>query len=132
MLTGLNHITLVVSDLENSLFFYVDVLGFDAHVKWDKGAYLSLPDLWLCLSLDTPKPSQDYSHLALNVEQAQFGAFAQKLKDADVKRWKENTSEGDSLYILDPDNHKLEIHSGSLHSRLESLKSKPYKGLQWL
>ncbi|HEX5514181.1 MAG TPA: glutathione transferase, partial [Gammaproteobacteria bacterium] len=44
--------------------------------------------------------------------------------------WKDNKSEGDSLYFLDPDGHKLEIHVGDLESRLAALREKPYEGLQ--
>ncbi|TMP28375.1 hypothetical protein CWB99_11700 [Pseudoalteromonas rubra] len=63
MITGLNHITLAVSDLQQSIHFYMDVLGFTGHVKWETGAYLSVGELWLCLSSDTPCPKTDYTHL---------------------------------------------------------------------
>ena len=132
MLRGINHITLAVSDVDTAVDFYTRLLGFTGHVIWDKGAYLSLPDLWLCLSLDTPKPSQDYTHIAFDIEQRDFDGFVKTLLSAGVKSWKQNTSEGDSMYILDPDGHKLEIHCGSLESRLESLRTKPYSGLKWL
>lgn len=42
MLTGLNHITLAVSDIERSLAFYTEILGFVGRVKWQSGAYLSV------------------------------------------------------------------------------------------
>lgn len=48
MLKGLNHITIAVSDLDTSLWFYSQLLGMQAHVRWDKGACLN--DLWFCLS----------------------------------------------------------------------------------
>lgn len=131
MLTGLNHITLAVNDLERSLTFYTQVLGFDPHVRWDGGAYLSLGDLWLCLSVDQACPGQDYSHIALDISEKDFNAFADRLRAEQVIEWKRNSSEGASLYILDPDGHKLEVHSGSLASRLESLISNPYSGLTW-
>jgi hypothetical protein len=38
------------------------------------------------------------------------------------KIFKESFSEGDSLYFLDPDGHKLEIHVGNWQSRIEAKK----------
>ncbi|KKD60822.1 glutathione transferase [Grimontia sp. AD028] len=132
MLKGLNHITLAVSDLERSLAFYRDVLGFQGHVRWDGGAYLSLSDLWLCLSVDEPCEKNDYSHIALDIDDENFKAFTASARKKGVSEWKQNHSEGKSLYLLDPDGHKLEIHAGGLQSRLDSLKAKPYSGLTWL
>jgi catechol 2,3-dioxygenase-like lactoylglutathione lyase family enzyme len=132
VILGLNHITIAVSDLELSLQFYRDVLGFTAHAKWDKGAYLSVGELWFCLSLDKPCPKTDYTHVAFTIDQKEFKAFAERIVSLDLEVWKQNKSEGLSLYILDPDGYKLEMHSGSLKSRLESLKAKPYDGLVWL
>jgi len=131
MLRGLNHITIAVRDIDKSFRFYTQLLGFKPHVRWDAGAYLSLGDLWLCLSCDTAIPRQDYSHIALDCAADKFNLIAAQLRESNVIEWKKNTSEGDSLYFLDPDGYKLEIHCGNLQSRLASLKEKPYKGLVW-
>ncbi|PAR45899.1 hypothetical protein CGT94_18000 [Vibrio metoecus] len=132
MISGLNHITLAVSDLERSLKFYIDTLGFTGHVKWDSGAYISIGDVWLCLSCDSPCPKTDYTHIAFDICSENFELFSSRLISFDIEIWKQNISEGQSIYILDPDGHKLKIHVGSLNSRLETLKSKPYSGLVWL
>ncbi|MCB1755882.1 MAG: fosfomycin resistance glutathione transferase [Gammaproteobacteria bacterium] len=132
MISGLNHLTIAVSDLDRSLHFYTEVLGFQGHVKWDNGAYLSLGSLWFCLSCDEPCPKRDYTHIAFDIDASGFDTFSRRLKDLGVREWKSNKSEGQSLYILDPDGHKLEIHVGSLESRLQSLASEPYKGMTWL
>ena len=71
-LLGLNHLTIAVSNIENSLHFYIDLLGFHGHVKWETGAYLSLGDLWFCLSLDKPAIGMDYSHIAFGVVPKSF------------------------------------------------------------
>ncbi|WP_338290483.1 VOC family protein [Planctobacterium marinum] len=132
MISGINHLTFAVSDLEVSLDFYSNLLGLAAEVKWNNGAYLSGPGIWLCLTKGRPNPDQDYSHVAFSVESEQFTALQEKIVAAGFGTWQENTSEGDSLYFLDPDNHKLEIHCGNLSQRLDSLKQKPYAGLKWL
>lgn len=52
MLSGFNHLTLAVTDVPRSVSFYHDLLRLQLDATWDNGAYLSLPGLWLCLSLD--------------------------------------------------------------------------------
>ncbi len=132
MISGLNHVTLAVSNLDRSLGFYIDILGFKGHVKWDSGAYLSVGEIWICLSCDEPCPKADYTHIAFDISPNNFKAFSSRVLSSGVEVWKKNKSEGQSLYILDPDGHKLEVHVGSLGSRLEALQSKPYSGLVWL
>ncbi len=132
MITGINHITLAVSDLNTSLKFYIDTLGFTGHVKWDNGAYLTIGDLWLCLSCDAPCPKVDYSHIAFSISLADYDKFCARMTSNGIKQWKETKSHGESFYLLDPDGHKLEIHTGDLHSRLKALETSPYSGLVYL
>ena len=77
--------------------------------------------LWLCLSHDPdtrPEPTPDYTHVAFDVAAEDFEAAVIRVRGSEATIWKENFSEGDSLYFLDPDGHKLELHVGSLQSRL--------------
>lgn len=134
VITGVNHITLAVGDLTRSFRFYVDVLGLKPIAKWSRGAYLSAGKDWFCLSLDAATrkgPHPEYTHLAFSVSKDDFPGWVERIQSSDAMPWKENTSEGDSLYFLDPDGHKLEVHVGNLESRLAALKEKPYPGLEW-
>ena len=134
MLTGLNHLTLAVSDLHSSVYFYQQILGLKLHAKWDRGAYLECCGLWLCLSFDPNrsyvKPeSSDYTHYAFSIEEKDFDQFLVKLEQAGITSWKINKSQGKSFYFLDPDGHKLEVHIGGLSERLEACGHTPYDGM---
>lgn len=134
MLTGLSHLTLAVTDLPRSVSFYHDLLQLRLDATWDNGAYLSLPGLWLCLSLDPLRPSvpaAEYTHAAFTVGADDFAALVQRLRAAGVVEWRDNRSEGASFYFLDPDGHKLEAHVGDLASRLQACRAKPYPGMQF-
>lgn len=135
MLTGLNHLTLAVSDLPRSLDFYTQVLGCRLHERWDAGAYLTLGGLWLCLSLNAKRQTvatpPDYTHYALNIAQTGFAAFVAHARALGVRKWKTNRSEGDSFYFLDPDCHALEAHVGTLESRLAQCQLQPYAGMKF-
>ena len=76
--------------------------------------------LWLCLTLEefvNSVPRSDYTHVAFDIPQEGFGLLSERIRKV-AEIWQENTSEGTSLYFLDPDGHKLELHVGNLASRL--------------
>ncbi|MBT3584207.1 MAG: glutathione transferase [Halobacteriovoraceae bacterium] len=124
-INGINHITFSVSNLERSFKFYQDILGLTPKLKWDKGAYFLTGKLWLCLSLDDKtrvKALEEYSHIAFDVSKENFLDISNHIINSKVEIFKQNESEGDSLYFLDPDGHKLEIHCGTLDDRINSYK----------
>lgn len=128
---GINHITLAVSDVARSLAFYRDVLGFRARAVWQNGAYLDAGSLWLCLSHDEcarTSPHPDYTHIAFTVADADYSVLSAYLT-ATCPIWKEDRSEGASTYFLDPDGHRLEIHHGSLQSRLRHYRESGSAGV---
>ncbi len=45
MISGLNHVTISVSDLQRSFHFYTQILDFKPMLKWIKRAYLTAGDL---------------------------------------------------------------------------------------
>jgi catechol 2,3-dioxygenase-like lactoylglutathione lyase family enzyme len=131
-ITGLNHITLAVTDLDRSLAFYRDTLGCTVRALWTDGAYLQAGGVWLCLSRDDAMrsaPRPDYTHLAFSVAEGDFAALSERLT-AECPIWKKNRSEGASTYFLDPDGHKLELHIGSLQTRLDHYLAHPEKGVR--
>jgi len=133
MITGINHITLSVSDLERSFRFYVEVVGLNPVARWARGAYLKAGDGWICLSLDADTRDgmlPEYTHLAFSISKASFRECAGHVRARGAALWKTNESEGQSLYFLDPDGHKLELHVGDLESRLAALRDHPYDGLE--
>lgn len=99
--SGLNRLTLAVSDLERSVAFYREVLGCTPRAIWSDGAYMEAGTVWLCLSKDAEvrtAPHPDYSHIAFDVEAASFDALCAAVV-AEAPVWKQNTSEGLSLYF---------------------------------
>ncbi|WP_224814437.1 VOC family protein [Hasllibacter sp. MH4015] len=131
-ITGLNHITLAVSDLPRALDFYRDVLGARQVTDAPGSVYLDLGGIWLCLErADHVTTRADDTHIALSCGKADFDALAARIS-ARAALWKVNRSEGASLYFLDPDGHKLELHIGDLASRLVHYRSHPDKGVRVL
>jgi len=134
MITEINHITLAVSNIDRSFNFYRNILELKPLCSWDKGAYFLIGDFWFCLNVDkTVKPDPGYTHYAFSVTQENFQILKQRLIDSGVRIFQQNTSEGDSLYFLDPDSHKLEIHIGNWQSRIAAKKqnSGGWRNIKW-
>jgi len=68
MITGVNHITLAVKNVETSFTFYKDLLRFSPLCKWNKGAYFLVGDFWFCLNHDENRiVNPCYTHYAFSV-----------------------------------------------------------------
>lgn len=127
MITGLNHITISVRSLDKSFSFYKDILGFRPKIKWNKGAYFEVGNLWIVIFEDgnvRVNELTEYTHFAFSVAEENFSAMSKRIIESKAKIFQENSSEGDSLYFLDPNGHKLEIHCGDLESRLNHYRGK--------
>ena len=132
MISGINHLTLAVRDLETSFAFYKDVLGLRPVAKWYKGAYFEAGHDWICLNLDPTTRTEclaEYTHVAFTVSSENFAAAVERLRAAGAQQWQKNRSPGESFYFLDPDGHKLEIHDSDLSARMKALKENPPKEL---
>jgi catechol 2,3-dioxygenase-like lactoylglutathione lyase family enzyme len=135
VITGINHLTLSVTNVEQSLDFYTRVLGFRTVARWPKGAYLLAGDFWVCLVFDgeTRKTAlPEYTHIAFTIAPQDFDAMSQRIRSSGAKVWQENRTEGASLYFLDPNGHKLEIHASDLNARLTDAREHPWEGLERL
>jgi catechol 2,3-dioxygenase-like lactoylglutathione lyase family enzyme len=130
-MTRVNHVTFAVNDLDAALAFYVEVLGLRPVARWRKAAYLRAGSTWIALVQDarrSPDPSADYGHLAFEAGAEGYEAVAGRIRASGATVWQENTSEGASLYFLDPSGNKLELHATRLEDRMAWLEAHPPEG----
>lgn len=127
MIQCVSHVTLAVADLDRAVSFYTDSLGLRLAARWEQGAYLAAGDLWLALALDPDAvPASGATHVAFAVTADDFDAVCDRVLAYGAEEWRGNRSEGASLYVLDPDGHQLEVHVGTLASRLDALAGSPH------
>jgi glutathione S-transferase fosA5 len=134
MITGINHITLSIGDVERSFAFYTNVLGFRAVAKWPKGAYLLAGNTWIAIVVDQHVRQTkllEYTHIAFGVAAQDFATLSERISASGAEVWQDNWTEGASLYFVDPDGHKLEIHASDLETRLKTARANPWEGLEF-
>lgn len=111
---GINHVTFAVGDLDASLEFYRDVLGFRVAARWRHGAYLTVSGVWLVLMRTADRGGAGEGgqlRISFRVEENEFGSLAQRVIDSGAAVWNHKTQNQGSLRFSDPDGHRLEIHT---------------------
>ena len=128
MIKGFNHLTLSVSDLDKSLSFYSDIFGMKLRFKSSRTIYLEGGELWLALYLDPnvrQGPLKEYTHFAFDVTSDSLKFIEFQVEKYNIELFQGNTSQGNSLYLLDPDGHKVEVHIGNIEERIASYRANP-------
>lgn len=121
---GVHHLALICSDVEQTVTFYQDVLGFplvdvmenrdypgSTHFFMDIGndnllAFFDFPGLGLGPPVETLGSVQ---HVAISVDRASFESIRERLDAARVPYLGPDRGLTDSMYVKDPDGVQVEL-----------------------
>ena len=131
MISGINHLTWTVTNIEEAFRFYVEVLGFTPVMKSDRSAYCLAGDVWIAVVKGGSREDARYDHIAFQIDKVNYPRLVSKLINLGVKQWKENESEGESFYFQDPSGNKFELHYSDLEARIQDGKANWRKNVTW-
>ena len=121
---GVHHVALICSDVERTIRFYQDFLGFplievmenrdypgSAHIFFDLGngnllAFFDFPGLGLQPGIEAIGGLQ---HMAISVSEQQFAALRQRLEQHGVPYLGPGHRMEHSVYFKDPDGIQIEL-----------------------
>ena len=131
MVSGINHLTWNVTDIATSFTFYVEILGLKPVMKCSWSAYFLAGDVWIAVVQGEGRADNRYDHIAFQVDPVDYRRLVARLIEAKCTVWKENETEGESFYFLDPSGNKFELHYSSLKSRIEDGKANWGDDVTW-
>ncbi|HEU0274629.1 MAG TPA: VOC family protein [Candidatus Udaeobacter sp.] len=117
-LEGIDHVAMGVRDIERSVKWYTEVLGFE---RFHEGAWNGVPafigkgNTWIALfpAKQETKPSAHREirmlHLAFRANRENFLDAQRELKKRGIKFEFQDHEIAHSIYFRDPDGHQLEI-----------------------
>ncbi|MBO1209270.1 FosB/FosD family fosfomycin resistance bacillithiol transferase [Mammaliicoccus sciuri] len=134
MIRSINHICYSVSNLNESIYFYKDILCGDLLLIGETTAYFDIGGLWVALNEEKDIPRNEiqysYTHTAFTIDESEYNSWYRWLNKNNVNILEGRTRDvrdKKSIYFIDPDGHKLELHTGTLENRMNYYKdTKPH------
>jgi len=127
VIVGLAHVCFTVSDLEKSLEFYENKLGFKFCFDFvnDKGerfgVYLHIGGRnFIELFIGKPEPpdqKQSYRHFCLEVDDIQETVSKLRSNGVDVSEVKMGSDNSWQAWLSDPDGNRIELHQYTKESK---------------
>jgi catechol 2,3-dioxygenase-like lactoylglutathione lyase family enzyme len=119
--TAINHVVLNVTDMERSIKFYMEILGFEN--RNESGEFNRARNFLLCgmqgLDLfEVPREvtsGQEMNHMAFNVAANDLDEVEKALLEVGVEA--SARTHRNSVFIADPDGHRIEILPRNAHER---------------
>ena len=121
---GLNHLTIRVSNLEQTVSLFCGLLGFSIGHRGSRDAYLECGSLWLAVLERPVGEATDHSagmdHFALTVSESDFDKAVAELRACalEIVKGPLNRGVGRSVYFLGPDKIVIELHTSGLNERM--------------
>jgi catechol 2,3-dioxygenase-like lactoylglutathione lyase family enzyme len=135
-ITSLDHVSIPVTDLERSIAFYRDIMGLQRIPRpafGSTGAWMAFGTIEVHLTVNPqvhfrPEPKVDTAEMHFAARVADFQATVRHLEskgygsdrpDGDPRRMVlrlEGPAPYLQLYLLDPDNHVIEINDAAVKS----------------
>ena len=126
---GINHVTIVVRDMDRTVRLFTHVLGAKEEYRSREREYSKYPetflrigDLWLIvMQSESAERAKSYDHVALSVDLESIPELRRRLVEVGVEVVPSRPrigQEGESIYFYDFDNHLFELHSGDIVERL--------------
>lgn len=132
MIKGINHITLVVGDIEKSARIITGILGgqeiydsIDRNFSLAREKFFDVNGLWLVLMSGQANAAKSYNHIAFSVESEDLPELTRRVEalGLEVRPPRSRVAgEGESLYFYDFDNHLFELHTGTLQERMKTYR----------
>lgn len=118
-LEGFDHVAIAVRDVERSVAWYTDVLGLERRFEDEWGSYPAAVCAGdACLAIfpvegeGKPPPGHDtitMRHFAFRVDRANFERAQETFRERGIDFSFSDHGVSHSVYISDPDGHRIEI-----------------------
>ena len=107
--SGIEEIVIEVEDLDRAIAFYEDVVGLKLRSRGAEEAWFKVGDQWLALFKKGREGTGP--HFAFRIAEEDADRVEEAMKAQGVPIETGDYSGGPSVYILDPDGNKIELHA---------------------